>query len=83
MITCEEPYEKYVGEGVQNRLKELHYNQPRSGYMISGVPKDGMVQLMQELKQRGSYLFATGLVDDFYESFGECWSEFVSTFESA
>jgi hypothetical protein len=45
--------------------------------MISGIPLGKIAEAVQELKGRGTYLFATDLVDDFYESFGESWKGFV------
>jgi hypothetical protein len=81
IVTCEEPYERYRGEEVQKRLKDYHIEQPKSGYMISGVPGDEIVRLVRELRQRGAYLFVTDLVDDFYESFGPSWDDFVAAFD--
>ena len=50
--------------------------------MISGVPHGKEVgRLVRELRYRGAYLFVTSLVDDFYESFGKCWTDFVEAFE--
>jgi hypothetical protein len=81
IVTCEEPYDRYIGDEVQKRLKELHYDQPKSGYMISGVPEDKVGGLVRELRHRGAHLFVTDLVDDFYESFGPSWGAFVAAFE--
>jgi hypothetical protein len=82
IITSEEPYERYKGDEVQKRLKDYHYEQPKSGFMISGVPDGEIGPLMAELRQRGAYLFVTDLADDFYESFGKSWDEFVAALES-
>ncbi|KKY22815.1 putative cell surface protein [Phaeomoniella chlamydospora] len=82
IVTCEEPYGRYKGQEVQQRLREYHYDQPRSGYMISAVPEGQIEPLVSELRHRGSYLFVTDLVDDFYESFGESWSNFVAAIET-
>jgi hypothetical protein len=49
--------------------------------MISGVPLGEIAEAVQELKGRGRYVFATDLVDDFYESFGESWHRFVAAVE--
>lgn len=81
-VICEEPYERYRGKEVQTRLKDYHYEQARSGYMISGVPRAEIPALMQELSYRGAYLFVTALVNDFYESFDDSWSEFIAAFET-
>lgn len=80
-INCEEPYERYLGEEVQKRLKDYHYDQPKSGYMISGVPEDKVAEFVRELRHRAAYLFVTDLVDNFYESFGPSWGAFVAAFE--
>ena len=83
IITCEEPYHRYRGKEVQQRLKEYHYDRAKSGYMISAVPGDEIGQIVQELCHRGAYLFVTALVDDFYESFGKSWGDFVAAMELA
>ena len=82
IITSEEPYEKFTGEDVQKRLRDYHYEQSQSGFMISAVPDGEIGPLMQELRQRGAYLFVSGLKDDFYESFGKGWDEFVASLDS-
>ena len=83
IITCEEPYDRYQGQEVQQRLKEYPHDRAKSGYMISGVPRAELGPLVRELRTRGTYLFATDLVDDFYESFGESWVDFVAAMETA
>jgi hypothetical protein len=82
IVTCEEPYQRYQGAEVQKRLNDYHYDQHRSGYMISGVPRAEISTLVQELRYRGAYLFVTALVNDFYESFGDSWGEFIAAFET-
>ena len=82
MVTCEEPWHRYQSEEVQKRLAEYHYDQARSGYMISGVPRSEITPLTHELRRRGSYLFITDLVDNFYESFGPSWEEFVAAMDT-
>jgi Spherulation-specific family 4 len=81
IITCEEPYDRYQGKEVQQRLKEYHYDQARSGYMISAVTKEEIRGFVHELRHRGAYLFVTDLVNDFYESFGDSWYDFVAAME--
>ncbi len=83
ILTCEEPYDRYQSNEVQQRLKEYHYDRARSGYMISAVPGDEIGGLVRELCHRGSYLFVTDLVDHFYESFGNRWGDFVAAIETA
>jgi Spherulation-specific family 4 len=82
IVTCEEPFERYQGEEVQKRLSDYHYDPPRSGYMISGVPSAEIPALVQELRYRGEYLFVTALVNNFYESFGDSWGQFIAAFET-
>lgn len=82
IVTCEEPYERYQGEEVQKRLRDYYYEQPRSGYMISGVSRAQIPALVEELRYRGAYLFVTALINDFYESFGESWGDFIAAFEA-
>lgn len=81
ILTCEEPHARYLSSKVQSRLEEYYYPPSRSGYMISGVPLGEIAEAVQELKGRGRYVFATDLVDDFYESFGESWHSFVAAVE--
>ena len=83
IITCEEPYDRYKGKEVQKRLKEYHYDQARSGYLISAVPGNQVAPFTHELRHRGAYLFVTDLVDDFYESFGRSWEDFVDAMETS
>jgi hypothetical protein len=81
ILTCEEPHAQYLSSEVQRRLEEYYYPPSRSGYMISGVPLGEIAEVVQDLKGRGRYVFATDLVDDFYESFGESWNDFVAAVE--
>lgn len=83
IITCEESYERFKGDEVQKRLKDLHYDKKRSGYMISGIPAEEIGQAIKELATRATYIFATDLVEDFYESFGISWTAFISAVEEA
>jgi hypothetical protein len=82
VITCEEPYERYTGEQVQHRLSEYFFHRSRAGYQISGVPENRIREVVRELRHEGAYIFATSLVDDFYESFGNCWKAFVEAMET-
>ena len=83
IFTCEEPYERYIGHEVQNHLSEVHYDQPCSGYMISGVPRDQVGQFTKALRWRAAYVFATDTVDDFYEKFGEGWLDYIGALEKS
>ena len=83
IITCEEPYDRYQGKEVQQRLKEYPYDRARSGYMISAVPGEEIGSLVRELRHRGAYLFVTDLVNHFYEIFGNSWGDFVAAIETA
>jgi hypothetical protein len=78
VCTCEEPYEEYNGERVQKRLEQLPYDPSISIYQISGIPAARFEEVTRELCKEAVYIFATDLVDDFYESFGESWLPFVS-----
>ena len=77
ILVCEEPFDRYRGDEVQQRLSEFPYHRERSGYMLSGAPGEDIQQLVQELRPRGKYLFVTELVEDFYESFGTSWGDFM------
>lgn len=80
VVTCEEPYERFISDEVLSRLSEYHYDQPQSAYQISGVPRELIGTVVKDLHYRGAYLFVTDLVNDFYESFGEGWSDFIEAF---
>ncbi|OAA38303.1 cell surface protein [Metarhizium rileyi] len=75
---CEEPYELYLKDGLQQRLNSLSPEHERCIYQISGIPPAKVAETAQQLCQRGQYVFATDLVDDFYESFGPSWHTFVT-----
>ncbi|KAL5119596.1 hypothetical protein ACEQ8H_002442 [Pleosporales sp. CAS-2024a] len=81
VVTCEEPYERYMGDEVQRRLADYHFHRLRSAYQLSGVPKERIAEVTRQLRHRGAYVFATSLVDDFYESFGACWNDFIAAME--
>ncbi|CAO2653670.1 Nn.00g030810.m01.CDS01 [Neocucurbitaria sp. VM-36] len=81
IVTCEEPYQKYAGDETQQRLQDFFFHRARSGYQISGVPRERIRDVTLELREKGAYIFATSLVEDFYESFGECWPQFVAAME--
>lgn len=82
IVTSEEPFERFQGDEVQKRLRDYHYGQPRTAFMISGVPQEQVAEFARELRNRGAYLFVTDLVDDFYESFGSSWANFVAALDS-
>ncbi|KAH9206433.1 Spherulation-specific family 4 [Leptodontidium sp. 2 PMI_412] len=81
VITCEEPYDRYREDEVQQRLQEYPCNWARAGYMISAVPDGEIATFVGQLCHRGAYLFVTDLVENFYESFGRSWTEFVAATE--
>jgi hypothetical protein len=81
IVTCEEPYKQYSGEVTTKRLSDYFYHRARSAYQISGVPKERIREVARELRRKGAYIFATSLTEDFYESFGECWSDFCTAME--
>lgn len=81
IVTCEEPFERYTSEEVQQRLKDYFFDRSRSGYQISGVPRADIKVATGQLRQKGAFVFATSLVEDFYESFGACWEDFVEAME--
>lgn len=63
----------------QSRLAELlQYKREHCSYMIHSVPEHLIRMLTKEMKTRGAYLFITELQEQYYESFGKSWREFVS-----
>lgn len=84
MVVCEEDYARYRSDEIQQRLRELHYDRARCGYMVNSVPGDEMEALVHELRYRGAYLFVTEVSGDFYERFGATsWSAFMEALQSA
>jgi hypothetical protein len=81
VVTCEEPFERYIGEEVQKRQVDYALHRSRTGYQLSGVPRTRMREVTHELRRKAAYVFATSLPEDFYESFGECWEEFVNAMD--
>jgi hypothetical protein len=77
VCTCEEPFEVYKSDRIQNHLQWLHYDRTVTCYQISGVPLNKFEAATRELSRRAIWLFATDTVDDFYESFGKSWPAFV------
>ncbi|EFX04998.1 cell surface protein [Grosmannia clavigera kw1407] len=75
---CEEPYKMYGDDGVQRRLRDYALPWHQTIYQISGIPAELMDDVVQELCQRAKYVFATDLVDDFYESFSPSWAGFAA-----
>jgi hypothetical protein len=80
---CEEPYGLYQATGLQKRLDDLSPEYERCVYQISGIPVNEMDRVVRELCQRGQFVFATDLMDDFYESFGPSWHAFVAAVKNA
>lgn len=78
ILTCEEPYDRYISDEVQRRLKELPYDRKRCGYVINAVPLKDLARLVQELRNRACYLFVTELSENFYERFSPAsWEVFL------
>ncbi|KHN97555.1 cell surface protein [Metarhizium album ARSEF 1941] len=80
---CEEPYERYLKTELQERLRDLSPEHERCIYQISGIPPDKLGGAVRELCRRGQYVFATDLPEDFYESFGPSWLDFVAAVSAA
>ncbi|KAH0598138.1 hypothetical protein MHUMG1_04510 [Metarhizium humberi] len=83
VCVCEEPYHLFQGDGLQRRLVDWAPEHERCVYQISGVPQDELPAAVRDLCRRGRYVFATDLVDDFYESFGPSWPGFVAAVSEA
>lgn len=64
----------------QTRLSELlRYNRENCSYMVHSVPEYLLRMVTMDLRHRGGYLFVTELRENYYESFGKTWEEFVTT----
>lgn len=81
IITCEEPYERYASDQVRDRLREYFVDRTRAGHQISNVPLDRIYDVTKQLRHEVGFVFATSLSQDFYESFGECWQQFVAAMD--
>lgn len=66
---------------MQRRLAEYPYHRSRVGYELSGVPRERIREATRELRNKAAYVFVTSLVENFYESFGECWETFIDAME--
>ncbi|KAB8201495.1 Spherulation-specific family 4 [Aspergillus parasiticus] len=83
ILTCEEPYSRYRSNEVQQRLRQLHYDRARCGFMIHSVPRDDLRPLVHDLRHRAAYLFVTELFGEFYERFGpSSWTTMVEASQS-
>lgn len=78
VCVCEEPYERYRDAEVQARLDMYRLEHARNVFEISGVPVGELTEAVSQLCGRGRYVFATELVENFYESFGASWPSFVA-----
>lgn len=81
IITCEEPFDRYMDTEVQERLVEYPLHRARAGHQVSGVPRERIREMTRDMRRRAAYVFLTSLTEDFYESFGECWKSFVDAVE--
>lgn len=81
IVTCEEPFERYTSQQVQQRLVDYPYHRARVAHQVSGVPYNCIRTIAHEMRQKAAYVFATSLTEAFYESFGECWESFVDALE--
>ncbi len=81
VCVCEEPYARFRSLEIQQRLDTYRLEHGQNMFQISAVPVDRLDDAVTRLARRGRYLFATDLVKDFYESFGESWVPFVNAME--
>jgi hypothetical protein len=81
-MVVEETFQQYQSTILQERLDIVLHEQSRCGYIIHSVPKDEVKVLVQELRQRGQYLFVTDLSENYYCDFGSSWNEFVLAMQS-
>ena len=79
----EDSYARWVSKEVQERLALVPYEVSRCAYMVHSVPKDKVKDLVQQLQQRGKYLFVTDLYENYYVQFGTCWQEFAEAMLSS
>jgi hypothetical protein len=77
VCVCEEPYQRYRDAEVQARLDAYRLEHAQTMFQISGVPSGELTEAVRQLCGRGRYMFATELVENFYESFGASWPSFV------
>lgn len=79
ICTCEEPWPRFQGDEVQTRLRDYYFERSRSAYQISGIPSEQIAVAVRKLSRTARYIFATDLVEDFYESFSQTsWENFVA-----
>lgn len=78
VCVCEVPHSQFCGPVVKRLLHDYSVSRDRTIYQISGINQQDITKVVQELCQKAKYVFATDLVDDFYESFGPSWADFVA-----
>ncbi|KAF2129325.1 hypothetical protein P153DRAFT_396608 [Dothidotthia symphoricarpi CBS 119687] len=74
----ETSYAEFVTPNFQQWLATSPYDRSRSSYMVHSVPDGEVANLTIALRERAQYLFVTSLTENFYESFGPSWGEFVA-----
>ena len=70
-------YGQFRTNDVQTRLATFPLPYDRNMFHISGIPRREVAEVVADLCKRGRYVFVTDLKQNFYESFGESWMEFV------
>ncbi|KAF1992691.1 hypothetical protein P154DRAFT_625923 [Amniculicola lignicola CBS 123094] len=74
----EQGHAEFETAEAQNWLSTSPYDRSRSCYMVHSAPETRIKDITCELRRRAEYLFVTSLRQDFYESFGPSWQNFVN-----
>jgi len=78
-VVFEGPYQDY--QPLQAKLASLPDRRSRYSYLIHSIPASisggDMRKLVDRLSQHAEFLFLTDLSQNFYESFGPHWRDFI------
>jgi hypothetical protein len=77
-VVVETSYQQFLTKNDQDWLKTSVYDRAHTAYMVHSVPVDKIRAVTLALRQRAEYLFITDLTENFYESFGKSWDNFVA-----
>ncbi|PVH67459.1 spherulin 4-like cell surface protein, partial [Cadophora sp. DSE1049] len=77
-VVFEQSYPVYIS--MIDILAALPGDRSKYSYIVNSVPstiKGGMKKFVDEISRRAEFLFVTDNTEDFYESFGAGWTNFV------
>lgn len=82
-IVFEGAYSSFLDQ--QNNLTALNIDRTKKSYVIHGTPSwdaSDLQGFIGAISKQSDWLFTTTLTQDYYESFGPDWNEFVANMPS-